>query len=134
MSSRTVPLPDRPPAPAIAIQPSLLTAVHEHSAAVVTLTFCDPPAFVAVIVSGATTALHAVSCVTVNVCPAAVIVPLRAAPVLAATVNCTVPPPVPLEPEAMAIQAALAVALHAQVPAVFTLNDPEPPPDGTFWP
>jgi hypothetical protein len=67
MSSWTVPLPDRFWSPAITIQDALLTAVHEHSAAVVTLTFCEPPAAGAPSVSGATTGLHPVSCVTVNV-------------------------------------------------------------------
>jgi hypothetical protein len=134
MSSWTVPLPD-PLAPmAIAIHAALLTAVHEHSAAVVTLTVCDPPAAGSPIVSGATTGLHPPSCVTVNVCPAAVIVPLRAPPVLAAAVNCTVPGPVPLPPDVMEIQEAFAVAVHAHAPVAFTVNDPDPPPDGTLWP
>jgi hypothetical protein len=134
MSSWTVPLPD-PFAPrAIAIKAALLTALHEHSAAVVTLTFCDPPAAGSPIVSGATTGLHPASCVTVNVCPAAVIVPLRAPPVLAAAVNCTVPEAVPLPPDVTEIQEAFAVAVHAHAPVAFTVNDPDPPPDGTVWP
>jgi hypothetical protein len=133
MSSWTVPLPD-PLAPReIAIQAALLTAVHEHSAAVVTLTVCDPPAAGSPIVSGVTTGLQPASCVTVTVWPPAVIVPLRPPPVLAAAVNCTAPGPVPLPPAVMEIHGALVVAVHAQTPVVPTLTDPDPPPDGTFW-
>src|SRR5829696_1534114 len=133
MSSCTMPLPDRLGAPGIAIHAALLTALHEHSAAVVTLTFCDPPAEGSPMVSGATTGLHPASWDSVKVCPAAVIVPLRAAPALAAAVNCTVPGPVPLAPEVIAIQGTFAVAVHAHVPLALTLNEPEPPPGGTFW-
>ena len=131
MSSWTVPLPDPLAPAAIAIHGALLTAVHEHSAAVVTLTFCDPPAAGSPMVSGATAGLHPASWVTVNVCPAAVIVPVRAPPVLAAATNCTVPAPVPLPPEVSEIHDAFALAVHAQAPLALTVNDPDPPPDGT---
>jgi len=87
MSSWTVAFPDRLPGPGIAIHAALLAAVHEQSAAVVTPTFCDPAAAGAPIVSGATTTVQPVSCVTVNVWPATVIVPLRDAPLLAAAAN-----------------------------------------------
>jgi hypothetical protein len=133
-SSWTVPLPDRLPGPGIPSQGALLTAVHEHSAGVVTVTFCDPPAAAAPSVSGATPALHPESCVTVNVCPPAVIVPLRATPVLAATVNCTCPLPVPLAPDVMASHAALLLAVQAHPAPAVTVNDPDAPPDGTVWP
>src|SRR5215207_6568871 len=63
-----------------------------------------------------------------------VIVPVRAPPVLVAAVNCTVPGPVPLPPDVMAIHEAFAVAVHAHAPVVLTLNDPDPPVDGTLWP
>ena len=51
---------------------------------------------------------------TVNVCPATVRVPLRAAPVLAATLNSTAPGPLPLAPDVMLSHDALllAVQLH----------------------
>jgi hypothetical protein len=133
ISSCTTPLP-APPAPdGIAIHGTLLAAVHEHSAAVLTLTFCVPPDAGSGIVSGVTTGLHPTSCVMLNVCPAAVMVPVRAAPVFGAVVNCTVPGPVPLAPEVMPIHAALGVAVHAHVPPAVTLNDPEPPAAGNVW-
>src|SRR5688572_1615864 len=133
-SSWTVPLPDPLAPTGIAIHGAALTAVHAHSAAVVTLTLCDPAAAGAPIVSGATAKLHPGSCVTVNVWPPAAIVPARAAPVLAAAVNWTVPAPVPLLPEVIEIHGAAVAAVHAQAPAVLTVNDPDPPPDGTVWP
>jgi hypothetical protein len=39
-------------------------------------------------------------------------VPVRCAPVFAATLNATVPLPVPLAPEVMVIHEALLVAVH----------------------
>src|SRR4029079_7546473 len=59
MSSWTVALRDRLPSPATAIHGALLTALHAHSAAVVTLTVCGPPAVGAAIVSGGPTTLTA---------------------------------------------------------------------------
>ena len=71
----------------------------------------------------------AAACVTVNVLPAAVIVPLRAAPVLAATLNATVPLPPPDPPLAIVIHAAFEAAVHAHVPAdAVTAIEPLPPP------
>jgi hypothetical protein len=70
----------------------------------------------------------AAACDTVNVLPAAVIVPLRAAPEFAATVNDTLPLPVPELPPETVIHAAFDAAVHAHVPAdALTANDPEPP-------
>jgi hypothetical protein len=65
--------------------------------------------------------------VTVNVCPATVIVPVRCGPVLAATENCVTPLPVPLAPPEIVIHAALLVAVHAQPVAVVMLTEPGPP-------
>jgi hypothetical protein len=62
---------------------------------------------------GDTTALQPPSCETVNVWPAAVIVPLRAAPEFADAVNCTVPDPVPLAPAVTLIHGSLATDVHA---------------------
>ncbi len=57
--------------------------------------------------------------VTVKVWPAMVIVPLRWAPVLAATATLTLPLPVPVAPLLTVSHVALLVALQAQVlPAV----------------
>jgi hypothetical protein len=68
--------------------------------------------------------------VTVTVCPATVSVPVRdVVEVFAATVNATVPLPVPELPLLTVIHAALLAAVHVQpVPAV-TPTDPLPPAD-----
>ena len=63
----------------------------------------------------------ALFCVTVNVCPPAVIVPLRGAPRFARTVNDTDPDPVP--ELVVVIHGALEVAVHVQPADVLTLND-----------
>jgi hypothetical protein len=96
--------------------------------------FCDPPVAGTVAVSGVTPKVHPVSCVIVNVCPAAVIVPDRAAAVFAAALNCTVPLPVPLAPDVIVIHGAFAAAVHEQEPLPTTLNEPPPPPAGTDCP
>jgi hypothetical protein len=55
-------------------------------------------------------------------------VPLRAAPVFAATENATVPPPVPLAPEVTVIHSAPEAAVHPHPVPAETLNRPVPPP------
>jgi hypothetical protein len=69
-----------------------------------------------------------------NVRPAATIDPVRGVvAVFAATVNATVPLPVPELPVPMLIHAAVVVAVHAQLLAeAVTAIDPEPPPSATF--
>jgi hypothetical protein len=66
---------------------------------------------------------------TVNVFPAAAIVAVRAlVPLLAETVNATVPLPVPDCPLVILIHATLVVAVQAQVPAdAVTVIEPEAP-------
>jgi hypothetical protein len=51
-------------------------------------------------------------------------VPLRAAPVLAATLNPTEPLPVPLAPDVTVIHATVLVAVHAQVAPLVTVTVP----------
>jgi hypothetical protein len=63
---------------------------------------------------------------TVKVCPATLMVPERAAPVFACTLNDTEPLPLPLAPAVTVIQAALLVAAHVHPPPAVTLTDPEP--------
>lgn len=131
MSSRTVPLPDPLAGIAIAIHGALLAAVHVQSAAVEMLTICEPPAAGAGSVSGATTALQPLSCETVNVCPATVIVPLRAAPGFDAAENWTEPGPLPLAPAVTLIHPAFATAVHAHDRLVLTVNEAAAPAAGT---
>ena len=64
---------------------------------------------------------------TVNECPAIVSVPVRAAPVLAATLYATVPLPVPAAPLVTVIQLSFAVAVHEQVLPAVTATLPVPP-------
>lgn len=125
-----MPLPEPLVGIATAIHGALLAALHAQSAVVEMLTVCGPPAAGAVSVSGATVALQPLSCETVNVWPAAVIVPLRLAPEFGAAANCTDPGPFPLAPDVTLIHPALATAVHAHDAFVFTLNDAPPPAAG----
>jgi hypothetical protein len=70
---------------------------------------------------------------TVNVWLAIVIVPLRAAPVFAATVKPTDPLPVPLAPEVTVIQDALLTAfqVHVLTDVVTAIGVPAPPAAAT---
>jgi len=72
------------------------------------------------------------ACVTVNVCPAIVRVPVRAAPAFAATANATVPLPLPVAPDVMVIHGALLLAVHAQPAVVVTSELPVPPAAATL--
>jgi hypothetical protein len=70
----------------------------------------------------------AAACVTVNVAPAIVSVPVRpVVPVLAATLKPTVPDPDPDAPPVTVIHAALLTALHAQPAPAVTVLLPVPP-------
>ncbi len=69
----------------------------------------------------------AAACVTVNVWPATVMVPVRAPPVFAATVNATDPFPLPLAPDVTVIHASLRLAVQAQPVPVVTVTLPDPP-------
>ena len=74
----------------------------------------------------------AASCVTVNVCPPAVIVPVRdVVAEFADTVNVTVPLPDPLAPPVIVIQVALLAAVHAQPLPLVTVNELVLPPATT---
>src|SRR3954468_21190573 len=66
-------------------------------------------------------------CVIAIAVPATVRVAVRSAPVLAATVNWTVPLPLPVAPAVMLRNAALLVAVHAQPDPPVTATDPVPP-------
>ena len=73
------------------------------------------------------------ACVTVNVCPATVNVPLRCdVEVLACTEYPTVPFPLPLPPDVMLIQLALLDATQPHPVGDVTDTEYEPPPLGTF--
>jgi hypothetical protein len=74
----------------------------------------DPPPAPKFVLSGVRVNVQPVSCVTVNVCPPAVIVPVLRGPVLAVTVNWTVPLPVPDAPLVIVIHESFAVAVQVQ--------------------
>jgi hypothetical protein len=68
---------------------------------------------------------------TVNALPPALTVPVLAAPVLGATLSCTVPVPLPVPPAVIVIQESGVEADHAQPADDCTSNDVGPPPFGT---
>ena len=70
----------------------------------------------------------AAACETVNVRPAIVTVPLRAAPAFEVAVKPTVPLPVPAAPDVTVSQESLLTAVHVHVAVVVTLTCPVPPP------
>ena len=112
----TVPLPEPVAPPVNVIQAALLAAVHAHPVEAVTLLLPVPPAAVKDCVVGEMAgAQAAAACVTVNVAPAIVSVPVRlVVTVFAATSNVTEPFPDPVAPPVTVIHAALlaAVQLH----------------------
>jgi hypothetical protein len=129
------PAPDAPVA--IVIQSACEDAVQAQVVAdAVTAIDPEPPAAATLCVVGEIENVHgagAAAWVTVNVWPATVIVPLRAAPLFAATLNVVVPEPVPAAPLAIVIQSACEDAVHAQVlEEAVSAIDPEPPDAGTL--
>jgi len=114
------------------IHESLLTAVHEQPAVVVTCTLgpFPPPAFIDALVG--LMEYEQPAWFTVIVWPAIVSVPARAAPALAPAVNATEPFPLPAAPDVTEIHAALLVDVHVHPAAVVTATDgPAPPPAAT---
>jgi hypothetical protein len=116
----TLPLPV-PDAPLVTVsQGAFAAAVHAQDAVdAVTATDPVPPESPTLCVVGPMENVQggggAAACDTVNVCPAIVSVPLRAAPVFAAIAKATVPLPVPAAPLLTVSHATFAVAVHAQV-------------------
>ena len=65
-----------------------------------------------------------------SVVPATVNVPVRLAPVFAATVKDTLPFAVPVDPAVIVMKAALLTAVHAHELAAVTADAPVPPSGG----
>jgi len=125
-STVAVPVPDEPRT--IVIHASLLAAVHEHPAVVLTVVLSVPPDAGADTPPGDKLKAQAVpSWLTVTVRPATTTVPSREAPVFAATENETVPEPDPLPPAVMATHETLLDAVHEHALVVLTLTDVGPP-------
>jgi hypothetical protein len=128
----TLPLP-LPPAPEVTvIQDALLAAVQAQPAPAETATVVSPPDAGTVRVSGEIAYVQPWPCTTVTVRPAMASVPDRDGPVVEATVNVTVPDPLPLAPDAIAIHDALLVAFHVQPAPAVTATLPLPPAAGTL--
>ena len=130
-ANASVPLPVPAAAPVSVNHAALVLAVHAHVAAeAVTATEPEPPLSATSCDAGEIVNVHggggaAAACDTVKVCPPMVSVPVRAAAVFAATLNATVPLPVPEAPLVTVNHAALALAVHAQVFAdAVTVTDP----------
>jgi len=139
----TDPLPV-PDAPAVTASQSPLfdAAVHVHDGVLaVTATAPLPPDDSTDCDAGEIEYVHdggggggAPACVTVNVWPETEIVPLRAAPVLAAALKPTLPLPLPEAPLVTVIHAAPADAVHVHQLPDATVNDPLPPALSIDWP
>jgi len=129
---RTVPLPV-PLAPlVIVIQASEVVAVQGQLWPAVTLMLKFPPCRSNECDVELMENVHAVACVTVNVLPAIVSVPVRTKPELTAAENVTVPFPLPLAPAVIVSHVALLAAVHAQpAPAVTATGAPLPAPAPT---
>jgi hypothetical protein len=130
-----------PPVPldplVIVIQASLLAASQEHPAPAVTVAVPVPPVATTDWLVGVIEYVHdAPFCVTVNVCPATVTVPVRwLVLALAAALKLTVPLPLPDAPAVTVNQLVLLLtAVHPQPACVVTFVDPAPPPATTDWP
>jgi hypothetical protein len=131
----TGPLPDPVAPPVTVIHAALLAAVQLQPVAAVTALLPLPPAAAKDWVVGEIVGEQdAAACVTVNVAPAMVSVPVRLeATVFAATVKPAVPVPDPAAPLVSVIQDALLAAVHAQPVATLTVLVPVPPDAVNDW-
>ena len=113
----------------IVIHGAGLKAVQEQPAFVVIVRLPWPPAAGKVgSDAGATSNVQPRVCVTVKVCPAAVIVPVRGAPCHGATVKLTKPKPSAYRvTPVIVIQASLLRASQSQFACVLTLKAELPP-------
>ena len=131
----TVP-PPLPLAPLVTVSQdgSLLTAVHAQPASAVTVVDPVPPAAVTDWLVGTSAYVQAAAaCVTVKVCPAIVIVPVRWVVLgLDDALNATVPLPLPLAPlVTVSHDVLLLTPVHVQPAGAVTAVDPVPPPAAT---
>lgn len=128
-----MPVPDAPAL--IVIHAALLVAVHAHPAPAVTVTAPVPVVAATLADAGAIVGVQGTPfCVTVNVDPAIVSVPVRlVVPALAATAKVTVPAPTPAAPVLTVIQEALLTAVHVQPVPALTVVLPLPPAAASVW-
>jgi hypothetical protein len=125
------PLPVAPPV-IVSHEVSLLTPVHAQPPGVVTVVDPVPPAAVTDVALGAIVYVHgAAACVTVNVCPPMVSVPLRCE-AFGLPVALKLTAPLPLPPAPLVIvshEMSLLTAVHAQPPGAVTAVEPVVPPN-----
>jgi hypothetical protein len=120
----------------IVIHGEVVWAVHEHVAPADTVREPVPPPAAVDCVRGETAYVHGVApaWATVNSRPAIVIVPARPPPLFAATLNVTVPLPLPVLPDVTVIQGTLLVAVQPQpVAPVTVIGEPVPPLRPSNW-
>jgi hypothetical protein len=127
----TSPLPVPVAPDAIVSHDSLLDAVHEQPAVVATVTRPLPPAAGTDAESGEMENTHPADCVIVTRCPATVAVPVRVGPDVAATVNATVPFPLPDADPWRVIQGTSDDAVHGHPAFALTDTAIGPPPAPT---
>jgi hypothetical protein len=124
-----------PLAPAVMVSHEFpLAAVHVHPVGAVTLVDPVPPAAASdALADDSEYVQGAAACVTVNVCPAIVIVPWRdCVTVFCTAENVIEPLPLPLEPPVTDSHAgALLTAVHEQPASVVIAADPVPPAAAT---
>ena len=123
----TAPSPDPLAPDATVIQLAALAAVQAHPPAAVTLTDTSPPAASTCCDCGAMANVHPADCVTVICASATVIVPLRAGPATAATLNLMPPLPLADVGPVRAIQGESLDAVHWQPADVSIVAAPAPP-------
>jgi len=128
--TRPVPLPVAPLV--MVTHDAPLVAVHVQPAVVATVTVPVPPLGASDwLVGEIANAQGTAACVMVKVEPAIVSVPARlVVPVWAATLNATVPDPVPAAPAVTVIHAALLTAVHTHPAPALTVVLPGPPAAG----
>ena len=127
-----LPLPEAPED--TVIHDAFDAAVHEQAFDVFTFTEpLPPPAATFCEFPESEKEQLTASCCTVNVWPATVSVPLRAAPVLAAALNEIDPLPLPDAALVMLTQFALLVAVQEQPLPAVTVTVPVPPLADTDW-
>ena len=133
----TVPVP-LPLAPLVTVSHDvlLLTPVHAQPASVVTVVEPVPPVAATDWLAGSSANVQDVAaCVTENVWPPMVIVPVRELVFgFAEALKATVPLPLPLAPlVTVSHDVLLLTPVQAQPAGAVTLVDPVPPPAATDW-
>jgi hypothetical protein len=122
-----LPVPDAPPV--IVIHDAPVVAVHAHPPAALTAIAVPVPEVAGTDCDdGLIDVAHEPDCVTANVRPAIVKLPVRTLPVFAAAENATAPLPLPLAPWLMVSHESPVDAVHAQpAPMVTAIDGPTPP-------